>query len=120
MYNIELYEDEHGNCEIKDFILLLKAKSSTNKHARINFNKVVAYLNLLEEMGTRVGEPVIKHLKGDLWELRPLANRILFAYYKNNTFILLHHFEKKTQKTPKQEIEKAIREYMDYKRRHEN
>jgi|GEM_PF-2696192 len=24
----------------------------------------------------RVGEPVVKHIDGDIWELRPLSNRI--------------------------------------------
>ena len=36
-----------------------------------------------------------------------------------NTFVLLHHFHKKTQKTPAAEIEKAKRELEDYKRRYE-
>ncbi len=34
----------------------------------LNFNKVVAYLDILEEMGTRVGEPVTKHLDGEIWD----------------------------------------------------
>ncbi len=57
-----------------------------------------------------------KHLDGEIWELRPLSNRILYAYYDNDTFVLLHHFVKKTQKTPKSEIEKAKREIEDYRR----
>lgn len=48
-----------------------------------------------------------------------LSNRILYAYVKDNTFVLLHHFQKKTQKTPAAEIEKAKRELEDYKRRYE-
>ena len=35
-----------------------------------------------------------------------------------DTFIMLHHFVKKTQKTPKREIEKAKRELEDYLRRY--
>lgn len=34
--------------------------------------------------------------------------------YKNNKFIILHHFIKKTQKTPKREIEQAKRNLQDY------
>ncbi|MBP5737985.1 MAG: type II toxin-antitoxin system RelE/ParE family toxin [Abditibacteriota bacterium] len=33
-------------------------------------------------------------------ELRPIKNRILFAAWYENTFILLHCFTKKSQKTP--------------------
>ena len=74
-------------------------------------------MDMLEKMGTRVGEPVTKHLTGEIWELRPLKNRILYAYYEDDKFIVLHHFVKKTQKTPKREIEKAIRNLSDYRER---
>ena len=120
MFDIIFYDDENGYSDVEEFIKELREKSATSKDARINFNKVVAYIDILEEMGTRVGEPVTKHLDGDIWELRPLSNRILYAFYKDNTFILLHHFTKKTQKTPPQEIEKAKREVDDYRRRHKN
>ena len=97
----------------------MNRKSDTNKESRINFNKVVAYLDLLEEFGTRIGEPVTKHLDGEIWELRPLRNRLLYAYYKDNKFIILHHFIKKTQKTPKREIEQAKKNLQDYLERNE-
>jgi phage-related protein len=57
---------------------------------------------------------VIKHLDGDIWELRPLNNRILYAYYKDNKFILLHHFIKKTKKLSHKELEQAKRNLVDY------
>ena len=59
----------------------------------------------------------MKHLRGEIWELRPLRNRILFAALVDDTFILLHVFLKKTQKTPQEEIEKAEHELKDYKER---
>lgn len=114
MYKLDFYEDSSGYSDVKELIVNLREKSKTNKDARINFNKVVAYLDLLEELGTRIGEPVTKHLDGKIWELRPLDNRILFAYVENETFVLLHHFVKKTRKTPKSEIEKAKKELEDY------
>ncbi len=114
MYEIVFYEDKNGKSEIVDFIKELNRKSSTNKESRINFNKVVAYLDLLEEFGTRVGEPVTKHLEGEIWELRPLRNRLLYAYYKDSKFIILHHFIKKTQKTPRRELEQAKKNLQDY------
>jgi phage-related protein len=48
-------------------------------------------------------------LEGDIWELRPIDNRILFAAWDGEKFILLHHFLKQTQKTPPLEIETAKR-----------
>ena len=118
MFEIIFYEDEHGYSDVKEFINYLHKNSATSKDARINFNKLVAYLDILEEMGTRVGAPITKHLDGDIWELRPLSNRILYAYYKDNTFLLLHHFKKQSQKTPPREIEKAKKDLKDYMRRY--
>lgn len=100
MYEIEFYEDKNGKSEIADFIKELNIKAATSKECRINFNKIAAYMDMLEEFGTRVGEPVTKHLDGEIWELRPLKNRLLYAYYKDNKFILLHHFTKKHRKRP--------------------
>ena len=61
--------------------------------------------------------------KSELWdfleELRPGKNRILYFYFSNNVFILLHHFRKKTQKTPRSQIEKAKSEVIDYLKRKE-
>ena len=52
MFDIKLYEDERGYSDVKAFIKELREKSTTSKDARINFNKVVAYIDILEEMGT--------------------------------------------------------------------
>ena len=59
----------------------------------------------------------MKHLEGDIWELRPLRDRILFAGYVDGSFVLLHQFMKKTQKTPRREIEQAKLELQDFKER---
>lgn len=40
-------------------------------------------------------------------------------FYKDNIFVLLHAFRKKTQKTPHREIKKAIAERDDYLARKE-
>ena len=59
----------------------------------------------------------MKHLRGEIWELRPLRNRILFAALVDNRFVLLHAFMRKTQKTPAVEIERAEKELKDFKER---
>lgn len=117
MYEIEFYEDSDGYSEIAEFIKGLRRKSATNKESRINFNKIVAYFDMLAEMGTRVGEPITKHLEGGIWELRPLRHRFLYAYFDGNKFIILHHFIKKTKKTPKREIEQAKKKLKVYRER---
>jgi phage-related protein len=114
MYEIIFYKDKHGNEPIKEYIYKLAQKGQTNKNDRIQAEKILAYIKALAEYGTRIGEPIVKHLEGSLWELRPLENRIFFFYWQDNTFVLLHHFIKKTQKTPPRELEQARRNLTEF------
>ena len=62
----------------------------------------------------------VKHIEGDIWELRPLRDRIFFFFWKDNTYILVHRFVcKKTQKTPKSEIKQANKKMLEYLKRSE-
>ena len=81
-----------------------------------SLTKLTIVLNCLRK-GTRLPVNITKHLQGEIWELRPGNNRILYFYFESNTFVLLHMFRKQTQKTPKSEIEKAIKECDDFKSR---
>lgn len=112
MYSVRFYKDKDGNEPVKEYLKELGTK--TDKNSRINFNKIRDYIKTLSEYGTRAGEPYIKHIGGDIWELRPLRNRIFFFGYDGQQFILLSHFIKKTQKTPPREIEKAKNLMNDY------
>ena len=51
---------------------------------------------------------------------KKLTDRILFAGYVEESFVLLHYFVKKSQKTPRREIEQAKRELRDFIERNEN
>lgn len=111
-FDVELYEDVHGFCPIATW--LKELDRLTNKENRSMLRKVYYQIERLEMEGLGLGEPIAKHIEADIWELRPIPNRILFAVIKNNKILLLHHFRKKTQKTPKSEIEQAKREYRDW------
>jgi len=56
-----------------------------------------------------------------LFELRIQASgdaaRIFYFFFVDETIILVYGFVKKTQKTPRREIEKALRYKADYERR---
>ena len=116
-YSIKFYEDKTGYSELYEELMVLASKVSTNKDAKIQFYKITYYIELLQNLGTALPTNVSKHITGEIWELRPANNRILYFYFKDNTFVLLHMFRKTTQKTPKSEIEKAKRECADYKNR---
>lgn len=114
MYTIEFYEKNNGESELWDFIEALRIKSQTSKDARIQFKQISLYIQLLQDNGTRLPDNITKHLGDDIWELRPGTNRVFYFYFKNDTFVLLHHFRKKSQKTPRREIEQAKAERDDY------
>ncbi len=117
MFEIRFYKNEKGESEIEEWMERLAKEAQTSKDSRINLNKLYVYFGLLKEHGTRAGEPYMKYLEDGIWELRPVDNRVLFFYWENGKFVLLHYFRKKTQKTPKREIEKAKRNRDDFLRR---
>ena len=107
MYQIIFYRDKKGINEVEKYIRELERKN--DKESRIKYEKISVYFELLSRNGLQIGEPYIKHLAGDLWELRPLRDRIIFGYVKYNKFIILSRFIKKTKKTPNREIKNAFK-----------
>lgn len=120
MFNIAFYEKDDGKSELWDFIESLRLSSGKSKDPRIQYRQILLYIQMLQDNGTRLPESITKHIDEDIWELRPGDNRVLYFFCHENTFVLLHHFRKKTKKTPRREIEKAKRERNDYLRRHNN
>lgn len=119
MYTVEFYENAKGESDVWDFLEELRIKAETNKDARIQYKQISFYIQLLQNNGTRLPDNITKHIDDGIWELRPGNNRVLYFFFKNNTFVLLHHFRKKTQKTPRPEIEKAKTERADFLSREE-
>lgn len=115
MHEIYFYREKNGKQPVADYIRELAGRA--DKDSRIKLHKIQDYINALSEYGLQLREPYIKHLDGEIWELRPLRDRILFVAWYNGGFVLLHHFMKKSQKTPAREIEKAKRELSDLKER---
>ena len=114
MYNVEFYETQDGKSQIWEFLEELRIKAATSKDARIQHKQASLYIELLQQNGTRLNENITKHLEDGIWELRPGNNRVFYFFFQDNTFVLLHQFRKKSQKTPKREIEKVKRERDDY------
>jgi phage-related protein len=115
MHKIYFYRNINGKEPVGEYIDSLAAKSE--KDSRIKLTKIREYLKILEAKGKGAGLPYIKQIRGEIWELRPLSDRILFAAWVDNSIILLHHFRKSTNKTPIREIEQAERNLNDLKKR---
>ena len=119
MYTVEFYEKANGESELWNFLEELREKSATSKDARIQYKQIGLYIQLLQDNGTRLQENITKHIDDGIWELRPGNNRVFYFFFRDDTFVLLHHFQKKSQKTPRREIEKAKSERDDYLSRKE-
>lgn len=78
---------------------------------RAKFQRIV---ELIQSHGLeRVREPYVKHLEGPLWEMRMKGRSgIAGAVYVTavgKRIVVVHVVEKKTQKTPRREIEMALK-----------
>lgn len=120
MHEIIFYSDKKGYSELLEHIEVLNKKAYTSKNERIILKQIRFYIEVLERTGTRAGEPFVKFIEGDIWELRPGKNRILFFRWYNGKIVLLHHFLKKTNKTPEREIEEAKSEIKDWIERNDH
>ena len=61
----------------------------------------------------RMREPYVKHLEGPVWEMRMKGKdgiaRAAYVTATGRRVVVVHVFPKKTQKTPRREIETALR-----------
>ena len=84
---------------------------------RAKFERIV---NLIQTFGLeRVHEPYIKHIEGRIWEMRLKGRdgiaRALYVTATGRRVMVVRVFVKKTEKTPKREIELAIQRAKEVK-----
>lgn len=73
----------------------------------------VLYGLLLLKTQERLSAKFVKFIRDELYELRTEYNgniyRVFFIFDKGQIVVLFNGFQKKTQKTPNNEIEKALK-----------
>ena len=98
----------------KDFILSLDEKLRA---------KTLRNIRLLAKVGTALREPESSKLDDGIFEIRTKVGtnltRVLYFFYIGKKAVLTNGFVKKTQKTPKREIEKAKSYRDDFLKRNE-
>ena len=92
----------------------IASQKPLQQRCRVQYNQLLFYIELLSKNGTFLPNNITKHIDEDIWELRPGNNRVLYFYSDNDAFVRLHHFRKKTMKTPLREIQRAKAERDDY------
>lgn len=115
MYNVIFYEDGRGRSPVKEWLDDLEKQAKRNKQARQLYKKVVYYIEIVSQIGTRAGYPYTRSIGNDIWELRPKDHRIMLFMWDGNNIVLLHPFRKTTQTTPQPEIDQAEKEMNDWK-----
>lgn len=75
--------------------------------------RVSGYIDLFAENGFSMSGKYLKKLDSNLWELRPGNIRVLFGKVETS-IIIVNIFKKKTQKTPKKEINLAKNRLKEY------
>ena len=104
-YTVEYVELKNGKKPFEEFILSLPIDERAKLFETIN------YFIELKNQNLPIKENLSKHLENGIFELRTaLAKRIarsVYFYQKGAKIILTHGFIKKTEKTPRKEIERA-------------
>ncbi|MBP5211930.1 MAG: type II toxin-antitoxin system RelE/ParE family toxin [Pyramidobacter sp.] len=122
MAKVSYYENSDGVRPVQEYLNELAKRAQNEKLFRGRLKKVQAAIFNLEQIGYRYVLSSARHIEGvdNLWELRPGTDRVLFFLVLQNEYVLLHAFEKKSQKTPRMEIERAKREITDFLKRRNN
>lgn len=113
-FEILFYETADGKCPVVDFIDNLPIKMR---------QKVFKAIDILKVKGNSLREPYSKPLEDGIFELRcKVGNditRTLYFFYIGKKIILTNGFVKKTQRTPRNEIDLAKTRREDYMKREE-
>lgn len=108
-WTTEFYVEANGSVPVEEFLDSLDLKT----RARFRWS-----MEQLRVRNVRAREPLVKHLEGDLWELREESQtniyRIIYFFFTGRRIVFLHGFQKKSDKTPRKELELAKRRYGDF------
>lgn len=108
-YEVIFYETKNGEILVQDFLMSLDKKMRA---------KLSGIISILQEYGNQLREPYSKYLDDGIFEIRGKVgsdiSRVLYFFYYDGKIILTNGFIKKTQKTPKAELDRAKRYRKDY------
>lgn len=108
-WSIVFYVEDSGRDPVREFILSLDDKTSA---------RIFASIERLKLENTRARMPLVRQVEGKIWELRQESHtniyRILYFFFVGRKIVLLHGFQKKTQKTPRREFEIAARRLVHF------
>lgn len=114
-FEIVFYDKPDGSEPVKEFLLSVDDKMRA---------RLVRMIELLAQNGTTLRMPYSEHLVDGIFEIRAKVgsniSRELYFFVIGKRIVLTNGFVKKTQKTPKNEIELAKKYRNEFLNREEN
>ncbi len=108
-FEIVFYKKRGGQCPIQEFLDSLDVKMRA---------KALLMVALLREHGANLRLPYSEQLEDGIFELRAKQGsnitRLLYFFFAGKKAVLTNGFVKKTQKTPRAQIQKAKEYRSDY------
>ena len=98
-WSVIFYTDARDRSPVEEFLRQLDQRT---------YNRFLWSIEQLRMRNVQAREPLVRHLGGRLWELRRESNtniyRILYTFLQGRRILLLHGFQKKTQRTPRADL----------------
>lgn len=107
-FTIEWYFDERGNSEVFDYYRKLPAERR---------RKVLVLFSCMGDMGKIYDRTKFRNEGDQVYAFKPQPDRFLCFFFTGRKIIVTNAFEKKTNKLPKREKEKALARRMNYRQR---
>ncbi len=103
-WKINYYHNQNSKSPIKEWLDALGNEPKA---------EIFRIFEMLSKYGTELGLPFVRPIESKIYEVRAKDKsgiyRVLYFAYKDKTFVMLHGFVKKTQATPRKEIDTAIK-----------
>ena len=113
MYEMVFYERANGEVPAQEFLDSLTIKLR---------EKTLRSLALLQELGPQLRGEEAEYIRDGLFELRTQfgsdITRIFYFFFVGRKIVVTSGFIKKSQKTPRREIERALRCKRDWEEAH--
>lgn len=98
-WRVVFYREPNGRSPVREFFESVDMRVQES---------LLASVELLRSRNVQARMPLARHLDGKLWELRDEVRtniyRVIYFFYSGKRIVLVHAFQKKSQKTPSQDI----------------
>lgn len=103
-WKINYYQNHNGKMPVKEWL------DEIDNEPKAEIFRIFV---MLQKYGTQLGLPFVRPLEQKIYEVRAKDKswiyRVLYFAHTDKTFVMLHGFQKKTQTTPRKELDMAIK-----------